>query len=117
MDYERRTSSLFENHEQANQQKDQSDQIDVNVSRRPILNRIQVVEVGVVIPSFWRKRRTLDQVMNLSTNLRLIEVNLNVFGAPNLFTPRAARNVFAFLTGHTDGHQLVAWYHACARGC
>src|SRR5207244_5478744 len=65
-DLERRAATLLEDHEQANAEIDQTDQIEVQIARGPIRNRSQVIEIGIVVTGFRREGRTFDKVMNLA---------------------------------------------------
>ena len=76
--HKRRASSLFEQHEETDKQVDQTNQIDVDNSRRPLMNRAEVIEVGPVGATLGRVRRPLHQVVDLSTDARLFEIDLHV---------------------------------------
>src|SRR6266567_4224262 len=105
--HERRAPALLENYEQADEEIDDADQVEVKIARRQIVNRAQVVEVGVIVTSLRRIRRPFDQVMNLTDwssgthqQTGLIQIQLNFFRAGNFFAPNSATNVFALLAGH-----------------
>ena len=74
---ERRARALFENHEQADEEIDEPDQVYVEIARVPVSESIQIVEVCVVETRLCRKRGTLDQVGQMSADARLFEIDLN----------------------------------------
>src|ERR1041385_64565 len=63
--HERCAAALLEDDEQTDEEINDSDQIDVEIARSPTANRAEIVEVGVVVTSFGRIRRPLNQVVNL----------------------------------------------------
>src|SRR6266571_8897759 len=110
--HERRAPALLENYEQADEEIDDADQVDVKIARRQIVNRAQVVEVGVIVTSLRRIRRPFDQVMNLATDTRLIEIQLNFFSAGNLIAPGSSISVFTFVARHAYGEQVITRNHS-----
>ena len=102
---ERRAPALFEKNEQANDQIDQPDQIDVEVSWRPFIYRAQIVQVGVVVTAVWRIRRPVDQIMDLAANARSIQIHLDVSGVHYLI----------FLVVVDDGEQPISGKNVSAR--
>src|SRR5438477_178203 len=95
--YEGRAASLFENHEQSDEQVNQPNDIYVDAARGPVVHGAQTVQVRVVITGFGRIRGPFDQVMNLTTDACRVQVELDFVRARHLFAARAARSIFAFL--------------------
>src|SRR6267143_2001159 len=106
--HKRRTSALFENHEQPDTEVNQADQVYVEVACRPILDRSQVIEVGIIVTRFRRVGGPLDKVMNFSTDSGVVEVDLDVFGVGDLFAFRAPRDIRTTATVRTDREQMIA---------
>src|SRR5687768_14180433 len=78
-------AGLLEEHEEPDQQINKADQIDVEIARRPVLDRVQIVEVRDVKTRLLRKRRPFDAIMQMPADTRLFEINLNVRGRNELF--------------------------------
>src|SRR2546421_643675 len=104
-------AALLEDDEQTDEEIDDPDQIDVEIARGPTANRAEIVQVGVVVTSFGRIRRPLNQVVNLMSNACLIQVDLNLLRSGNLFAPVAGGSVFTLLAGHADRQQAIAGNH------
>ena len=58
--HERRASALFKQNEEANEQEDHTDEVDVEDARRPLDECAKVIEVGPVGADFWRVGRALS---------------------------------------------------------
>ena len=111
MQDEGRSSTLLKDYEQANEQIDKADQVDVETTRRPIRDCPQMIDVCVIGSGLYRVRGTFDQVMNLSTNAGLVQIYLNILSIAYLLALRAAGDFFADLLRHADRNQAIAGNH------
>ncbi len=48
------SATLFEENKEADEKEDRADEIDVNISRRPFVNRIQSIQICVVVAALYR---------------------------------------------------------------
>src|SRR2546430_1860763 len=115
--HERRATALLENYEQSDEEINDADQVDVEIECGQIVNRTEVVEVGVIVTSLCRIRRPFNQVVNFAAAARLIQIQLNLFSAGDFFALYTAIDVLTFIAGHADRQQMIAGNHARTRGC
>ena len=73
----RRTAALFEEHEETDEQVDHADEVDVDHSRRPLMEGAKVGKIGP-ISRISRIARALHQVVQLTVHARLIQINLHI---------------------------------------
>ena len=88
MEHKRRASALFEKNKETNDQINDADQIDVEISRLPLVKISEVIEVGPVGAGFV-VRRSFHEVVQLAVDTSLIEIDLNVAGKPDFLGPAA----------------------------
>src|ERR1043165_1758561 len=74
----RRTATLLEQDEEADQEVGQANEIDVNDAWGPLVNGPKIVKVGPVVLCFGRIGRPLHPVVQLSPDVRCIEKHLHV---------------------------------------
>jgi hypothetical protein len=89
-------TTLPKDYKQPDAEIDEADEIDIKVASGQIVDRAQVVEVCVIVTSLRRVRGALDQVMNLTPDVRLIQIHLNVLGSAieSHLTPRVTSSHF-----------------------
>ena len=115
--HERRAATLLEDHEQANAEIDQTDQIEVQIARGPIRNRSQVIEIGIVVTGFRGKGRTFDKVMNLAADPRLLEIDLDVPGRTDLLASQSVGDLFTPPTTWAYSEKVIAGNQPRSGGC
>ena len=97
VEHKRRAPALFEENEETDKQVNQADDVDVEISRLPLVKRSEMIEVGPVGASVVR--RPLHQVVKLASDASLIEIDLNVARESDFFGP---------LTVEADSDQTIA---------
>ena len=73
------SSALFEENKEPDKQINQPDEIDVEISRRPLVNCVEMIEIGVIVATLFGIRGPLDQVVDVAADSRLVQIDLNVF--------------------------------------
>src|SRR5436305_14811952 len=81
---ERRAPALLEEDEEADEQIDDADQVDVDVVSRQRRRRSQVVEIDVVEARLRRVRWSLNFVADMAPDTGLFQEDLNVVGRDDL---------------------------------
>src|SRR3977135_2110979 len=66
--HERFSSSLLEDHKEADEQIDQTDQINVEITPGPIWNGSQMIEISIIDSRFNGIRREFYQIVKLRVN-------------------------------------------------
>ena len=103
-----RTSTLLEKYEEAYEEIDEPDEIEIKIARLPIRDRRYIVDVGVIKARLFRERRALYEIDQMTADACLFEVNENL---PVLVNRVKVALVFA------DGEETVAGKNARARAC
>src|ERR1700687_461839 len=80
----RRAPALLEEDKEPDYQIDQTDQVDVEITRGPTLNSTEMVNIGPVVTALYRIRRPFEQIMNFAIDSRLVQVHLDVAGVNDL---------------------------------